>query len=148
MKYSATQYSKNNDELDYEHTVLAMNLRMMISQVNFIKFKSQQVNNIFQRIKGKYDISYSFNYLTTITFNQNNIITQNFAIKICILFFMKMYDSLLSFFILFILQNVLDMLISGEMVREINGKRYQNGKMLQTWNKIHWFHDSSLCLTI
>ena len=33
-----------------------MSLQIMMSEMNFLKFKNQQVNNIFLRINGKYDI--------------------------------------------------------------------------------------------
>lgn len=46
----------NDDEIDFISTVSAVSLQIMMSEVNFLKFKNQQVNNIFLRINGKYDI--------------------------------------------------------------------------------------------
>lgn len=54
--HSEPQTLNNDDEIDFISTVSAMSLQIMMSEMNFLKFKNQQVNNIFLRVNGKYDI--------------------------------------------------------------------------------------------
>ena len=66
----------NNDKIAFISTISAMSLQIMTSQMNFLKFKNQQLKYIFKDKKENMTFSRSQ------SFKWNDIITQNFATRI------------------------------------------------------------------
>ena len=66
----------NNDKIAFISTISAMSLQIMTSQMNFLKFKNQQLKYIFKDKKENMTFSLSQ------SFNWNDIITHNFATRI------------------------------------------------------------------